>query len=216
MKNLTERADSQTTGRQDGDAVLGLRSRVESVSGVEGRGPSDPPTARGPVVRPLTVGRRVASLLGHAFASDDAESNGLRADDVLADSSGATVVLGAPDGWDGARNAVVQRYGRVGALLVVGHEDRWQRAQGQPAAAVPTLEYLLDHFAELDAGSIDRLLVEIERSDGLDTDDDATAARRWLHATYAVAERDGSDEAHRAYMAAFDRVMRQAGALLAS
>ncbi|HZU80757.1 MAG TPA: hypothetical protein VE991_12645 [Acidimicrobiales bacterium] len=174
------------------------------------------PGAPGAGTRPTGIGRRVTALLGQALASDDAESGGLRADDVLADPEGATVVLGAPDSWDSARNAVVQRYGRVGALLVVGHEDRWARAHGdQPATPAP-VEFLLDHFTELDAPAIDGLLAELERGEGMDVADEDTSSRRWLHATYAVAERDGSDEAHRQYMAAFDRVMRRAGALLAS
>jgi hypothetical protein len=37
-----------------------------------------------------------------------------------------------------------------------------------------------------------------------------------LHATYAQAARDGTEAAHRAYMAALETVMRQAGRAIAS
>ena len=50
----------------------------------------------------------------------------------------------------------------------------------------------------------------------MDVDDETIKARRWLHATYAVAGRDGRDDAHRAYMVALDGVMQLARCLVAS
>ncbi|MHB8681959.1 MAG: hypothetical protein ACYDA2_07690 [Acidimicrobiales bacterium] len=166
----------------------------------------------------LGVVRRAALLLGQALASDDAEAGGLHADDVLADSGRAESLLGGPEGWPAARHAVVQRYGRVGALLVVGFEERWRRRNRAGAHEVPCppLEHLLDRFPSLGAEEIDVLLREVDRSEGEPTDGETLAARRWLHATYAVAARDGSDTTHRAYMCALDRVMRQARPILAS
>jgi hypothetical protein len=123
-----------------------------------------------------------------------------------------------------ARYAVVQRYGRVGALLVLGYEERWRhrhstgarsrRPRGDEAVA-RCLEGLLDGFAELDAVDMDELLAELDAAAGTPQGPDAEA-RRWLHATYAIAARDGTDAAHRAYMEALDRVLRLARSRLAS
>lgn len=176
----------------------------------------------GPPQAPPRSGRRdlvrlvdaATGLLGQALASDDAEEGGLRADDFLADPDSAVRLLGDPQAWPAARHAVVQRYGRVGALLVVGYEGRWHGRDDRPNP--PELETLLDHFAELSADELDGLLAGIERAEGVDPDDEAVAARRLLHATYARAARDGTDGAHRAYMAALETVMRQAGRALAS
>jgi hypothetical protein len=156
-------------------------------------------------------------LLGQALASDDAEAGGLHADDLLADADGAVQLLGDPDAWPAARHAVVQRYGRVGALLVVGYQGRWHRRRGlDHPPNPPELETLLDRFGELSAEELDGLLAGIERAEGLDPGDEAVAARRMLHATYAQAARDGTEAAHRAYMAALETVMRQAGRAIAS
>ena len=52
--------------------------------------------------------------------------------------------------------------------------------------------------------------------EGFTADADGVDAHRWLHATYAVAARDGTPGAHRAYMRALDRVMRLVRPLVAS
>jgi hypothetical protein len=163
------------------------------------------------------LARAATGLLGQALASEDAEAGGLHADDVLAESESAVQLLGDPEAWPAARHAVVQRYGRVGALLVVGYEGRWHSRRGlEHNANPPELETLLDRFAELSGEELESLLAAIERAEGLDPDDEEIAARRLLHATYAQAARDGTDAAHRAYMAALDAVMRQAARRLAS
>ena len=155
-------------------------------------------------------------LLGRALASDDAEAWGLRADDVLSNPEAALVMLGGPDGWPAARHAVIQRYGRVGALLVVGYEGRFRARRGTVGHPnPPQLEGLLDRFAAMDARELCAVLdaVEAERLDAPGAavaDAEETSARHWLEATYAVAARDGTRRAHRAYMAALDRVMRLA------
>jgi hypothetical protein len=193
---------------------------------------------------PPEVGRAWA-LLDEAIASDDAEATGLRAAELVADPDSAVSLLGAPDTPVAARHAVVQRYGYVGALLVLGFEDRWRRlnrsatagpisARRHPGVAElwPCLDRLIDDFARLDASELDTLLAEIDRAAGAhagevvgppDTDWAGAAwtaaepeARRWLHATYAVAARDGTGAAHRAYMDALDRLLRLARSRLAS
>jgi hypothetical protein len=159
---------------------------------------------------------RASGLLGQALASEDAEAAGLRADDVLTSGEAAVTLLGDPDAWAAARHAVVQRYGRVGALLVVGYEGRWRARHGLGGPVnPPDMEHLLDRFASLDAEELQVLLARLDRAEGVDEDEEASRARRWLHATYAVAARDGSDAAHRDYMEALDRVMRLAGRRLA-
>jgi len=169
-------------------------------------------------------GRRASELLGRALAHDDAEHHGVHADAVLADPEAATELLGHPQASATARDAVVQRYGRVGALLVVGYEQRWRRtarAAGNdevvPADAVGRqLELLLRRFFDLDAVGLCAVLWEIDVAEGRGHGGEAAAARRWLHATYSVAARDGTADAHRDYMGALDRVMRLARPLLAS
>lgn len=158
---------------------------------------------------------RASELLGQAFAADDAEQGGLRADQVLADPEAAVSLLGAPDAWATARHAVVQRYGRVGAMLVLGFEERYQARAGEEPETTPELEELIDRFADVDAEGLDDLLASLDgvRAGAVD---ETETARRWLHATYAVAERDGTDGAHRAYMDALDRLLRLAGRQLAS
>jgi len=61
-----------------------------------------------------------------------------------------------------------------------------------------------------------RLLCEIDEDEGFAGDTDGVDAHRWLHATYALAARDGTPVAHRAYMSALDRVMRLVRPLVAS
>lgn len=177
--------------------------------------------------------RTSAALLAEALASDDAEAGGLRADDILADPEQATTVLGAPDGWAAARHAVVQRYGRVGALLVLAYEQRWtlrhsvsagrSRATGRAGRGrtdgrdvIRCLDALLEHFADVDAVELDELLDDLDRAGGAGPGGEEAEARRWLHATYAVAARDRTDAAHRAYMEALDRVLRLASPRIAS
>lgn len=185
--------------------------RGEGVNG----SPQAPARAGGRHVEGL--GDAATGLLGQALASDDAEAGGLRADDLLADPDSAVQLLGDPEAWPAARYAVVQRYGRVGALLVMGYEGRWHRRRGlRHPQNPPQLETLLDRFSELSAEELDDLLAGIERAEGVDDADQAVAARRMLHATYAQAARDGTEAAHRAYMEALETVMRQAARALAS
>jgi hypothetical protein len=159
---------------------------------------------------------QAGGLLGQALASEDAETGGLRADDVLASAEIALMLLGRPDAWASARHAVVQRYGRVGALLVVGYEGRWRANHRQPGPTnPPELEQLLDRFSDIDASELQELLARLDQSEGVDPGDEEAQARRRLHATFAVAARDGSNSAHRAYMEALDRVMRLAAPRLA-
>jgi len=164
-----------------------------------------------------SVARHAAVLLAQALASDDAESLGLRADELLADHQRAEQLLGGPDAWASALHAVVQRYGRVGALLVIAYQARWaRRHEDDTPHQSPLLELLVERFYQLDAAALDALLADIDRAEGVDVSGEDAASRRWLHATYAVAERDGTDAAHRCYMRALDRVLRRAGSVLAS
>lgn len=176
--------------------------------------------------RPAQVlgGRRLVHLARHlleeALASDDAEAAGVHADDVLANGDVALAALGNPDAWPTARLAVVQRYGGVGALLVVGYEGRFRGLQAPGGDPNPDeLERLLDAFADMDAHEIDDVLGALEAAAATAKeagDTERARARRWLEATYAVAARDGTNSAHRAYMQALDRVMRLAARRLAS
>jgi hypothetical protein len=172
------------------------------------------------------------------MASEDVEHLGLRADHVLGDGGAAVALLGSPHASPAARAAVVQRFGRVGALLVIGYEDRWGRARlrnlagrasphdGAQAVSMPggdvdsegnrAIEVLVREFPHADAQRIYDLLYEIDRDDLLPGRDAGVDARRWLDATYAVAARDGTPSTHRAYMRAMDRVMRLVRPLVAS
>jgi len=161
--------------------------------------------------------RRATELVRQAMASDDAERLGLCAEHVLAEPDSAVALLGDPSGSHTARQAVVQRFGRVGALLVLGYEERAERLRVlcEPDAGAECLERLLREFRTLDAPELFDLLAEIDRRDG--RGDDLTAqAHRWLDATYAVAARDGTLAAHHAYMRALDAVMRLVRPLVAS
>jgi len=169
--------------------------------------------------------RRATELLRQAMAAEDAEQFGLRAEHVIADGSTALTLLGDPEASPAARAAVVQRFGRIGALLVLGYEDRWARRRrlagsgatpAAPAAAGQPVERIVRDFARLDARHLYHLLAELDREDGLAVGDTGADAHRWLHATYAVAARDGTPGAHHAYMRALDDVMRLARPLLAS
>jgi hypothetical protein len=170
--------------------------------------------------------RRATELLRQAMASEDADELGLRAEHVLADGRTALALLGGPDASPAARAAVVQRFGRVGALLVLGYEERGRarhstpvnglRVWEQPETGDPHIEYLVREFARLDSRHLYELLCEIDEDEGYAGDEDGVDAHRWLHATYAVAARDGTPGAHRAYMRALDRVMRLVRPLVAS
>lgn len=160
------------------------------------------------------------------MASEDADEVGLRAETVLADAATALALLGGPEASSAARAAVVQRFGRVGALLVLGYEERGRarhlvpvddhrdpdRAEGPDTY----IESLVRDFAIIDARAVYGLLCEIDEDEGFAGDADGIDAHRWLHATYAVAARDGTPAAHRAYMCALDRVMRLVRPLVAS
>ena len=192
----------------------------------DARPESSSPAAR--ARRPGSRTRRATELIRHAMASEDADQVGLRAETVLADSSTAMALLGGPDASPAARAAVVQRFGRVGALLVLGYEERGQARHLVPvnghgpgewsdlADADAHLETLVQLFDQLDARDLYWLLCEIDEDEGFAGDLDGIDAHRWLHATYAVAARDGTPGAHRAYMCALDRVMRLVRPLVAS
>jgi hypothetical protein len=166
--------------------------------------------------------RRATELIRQAMASEDADEVGLRAESVLADFAIATALLGGPEASPAARAAVVQRFGRVGALLVLGYEDRGRTYvlgscdAERPVGADPNIECLVQDFALLDARELYGLLCEIDEDEGFAGDTQGIDAHRWLHATYAVAARDGTPAAHRDYMGALDRVMRLVRPLVAS
>jgi hypothetical protein len=63
---------------------------------------------------------------------------------------------------------------------------------------------------------MDCLVEAIERADGGLPGGEAASARRWLHVTYAIAARDGTDEAHHAYIKAFHRVLALKRALVST
>jgi hypothetical protein len=178
-----------------------------------------PSTTRRPVAR----GRRATELLRRALSSDDAELHGTRAEHILTDDGAALMLLGSPDASDVARAAVIQRYGLVGAFIVVGYEERWRRSasgaddsatRGPTEIGAACLENLLRDFARLDARRLDRLLREIDRTETADSESEVVSAHRWLHATYAIAARDGTGASHRAYLRALDRVLRLVGPLV--
>jgi hypothetical protein len=119
----------------------------------------------------------------------------------------------------------VQRFGFVGALLVVAHEDRWQRHLAVLSADAETvsagdearnLERLVKDFPHLDARRLEALLRAIDRAEGGAADDPVAAVRHRLHATYAVAARDGSEVSHRQYMAALNDVLKTTRPAVAS
>jgi hypothetical protein len=165
-------------------------------------------------------------LLRQAMATDDVDRLGLRAEHVLCDGTTALALLGGPHASPAARAAVVQRFGRVGALLVLGYEQRGRaRHTGVgPGQAGPErsdtsgrhIDRLVEEFARIDARRLYGLLCEIDEDDGLGRDDEGIDAHRWLHATYAVAARDSTPGSHRDYMRALERVMRLVRPLVAS
>ena len=161
------------------------------------------------------------------MASEDADEVGLRAESVLADGTTALALLGGPDASPAARAAVVQRFGRVGALLVLGYEAaRKSAAAGdgvRPRSDRATRRGRLPPRGpraglrrRSTPASLYGLLCEIDEDEGFAGDADGDRRPRWLHATYAVAARDGTTAAHRAYMCALDRVMRLVRPLVAS
>ena len=217
----------------------------EAVEEFAGQAMTPPPVVTLPVAEPRPRSRRAPrtrrakELVRQAMASEDVEHLGLRADHVLGDGGAAAALLGSPDASPAARAAVVQRFGRVGALLVIGYEDRWGRggAGADPDADAPgdaaarradtdgapgpdgerALEVLVREFEQADAARVYELLCEIDRDDRPPgCSDYGVDAHRWLDATYAVAARDGSPSAHRAYMRALDCVMRLVRPLVAS
>ncbi|HTZ09885.1 MAG TPA: hypothetical protein VMB72_12475 [Acidimicrobiales bacterium] len=187
-----------------------------------GSGPlrTRPPAPGGPRRAPGRAGercRRAAALVREAVASEDTEGLGLRADQVLADPRVALGLLGGPEPWPVARQAVVQHYGLVGAYLVVGFEER---GAGKAEPGSP-LERLVRHFATIELSALYRLLGAIEAAGvrpgrGARPFDPVADSHRWLHATYALAARDGTAAAHRTYMRALDDVMRQVRPVVAS
>lgn len=205
-----------TTGAASDDAMTAVPDRSDALS----ESASHSTKAR----RPWSRNRRATELVRQAMASEDADEFGLRAEHVLADGRTAMALLGGPDASPAARAAVVQRFGRVGALLVLGYEERGRfpkprdgyQAVEQFETGDPHIECLVRNFSRLDARGLYGLLCEIDRDEGYESDADGIDAHRWLHVTYAVAARDGTPAAHQAYMRALDRVMRLVRPLLAS
>jgi hypothetical protein len=161
--------------------------------------------------------RRANEMLARALSHEDAEADGICADRVLADPAVALALLGSPDADPAARDAVVQRFGLVGALLVIGHEDRWRRhvaalsddAETTPVGAEVSghVERLVKNFGHFDAERLEAVLSDIDRAEGAAPTDRAAAARRRLHAAYAIAARDGSDVSHQQYMESLNEVL---------
>jgi hypothetical protein len=170
--------------------------------------------------------RRAGVLLARALSHEDAEADGVWADRVLADQAVALALLGSPDADPAARDAVVQHFGLVGALLVVAHEDRWQRHLAVLSGDVDTtsagdevsghLERLVKHFPHLDVPRLEVLLSDIDRAETGRGADRAAAARHRLHAAYAVAARDGSDVSHHQYMESLNEVLKMTRPAVAS
>ncbi|MGH9030270.1 MAG: hypothetical protein ACRDV4_11740, partial [Acidimicrobiales bacterium] len=70
-----------------------------------------------------TIARRVSELMADAWYAEDAEAAGANAAKLLADRETTLKTLGGPLSVAAARHAVIQRFGGVGALLVVACED---------------------------------------------------------------------------------------------
>ncbi len=185
------------------------------------------PPATGPSVAKLPNRRRRATvLLARALSHEDAEADGACADRILADPAVALALLGSSDADPSARDAVVQRFGLVGALLVVAHEDRWLRhlasLSGNAAMMSDSdevsrhLERLVKTFAHIDIRKLEVLLGEIDRAEGGLATDPVAAARHRLHAAYAVAAREGSDVSHQEYMESLNEVLKTTRPAVAS
>jgi hypothetical protein len=170
--------------------------------------------------------RRATFMLARALSHEDAEADGVFADRILADPAVALALLGSPDADPSARDAVVQHFGLVGALLVVAHEDRWLRHLAALSGEADTtsaedevsahLERLVKHFAHLDSSKLEALLGDIDRAEGGSPTDRVAAARHRLHAAYAVAARDGSDVSHHVYMDSLNEVLKMTRPAVAS
>jgi hypothetical protein len=175
---------------------------------------------------PVSARHRATELLARALSHEDAEADGICADQVLADPAVALALLGSPDATPAARDAVVQRFGLVGAFLVLGHEDRWRRhlavLSGEAATTSADdevsghLERLVRHFPHLGVPGLETLLNAIDRAETGRPADPVSTTRHRLHATYAVAARDGSDESHHEYMESLNEVLRMTRPAVAS
>jgi hypothetical protein len=173
-----------------------------------------------------SINQRVAELLSAAMCAEDAEAQGMDARELVADPDRAVRLLGPPGPPQTARYAVVQRFGGVGALLVIACEQSYDRLHGSPVASDVAqtcpddslrdhLGHLLRDFSDLSPVEMDGLVERVEKVEAGSRPTESTAARRWLHVTYAVAARDGTDEAHRAYVQALDGVLDETRALVA-
>ncbi|HTT86208.1 MAG TPA: hypothetical protein VMF60_02470, partial [Acidimicrobiales bacterium] len=108
------RAGHPCTARRPRDAITG--ALAPTVTARRRAGASAPDRTQ-----------RAAELLARSLSHDDAEADGICAEKILGDPDVALAFLGSPDAAPAARDAVVQRFGLVGALLVVGHEDRFRQ-----------------------------------------------------------------------------------------
>lgn len=170
--------------------------------------------------------RRAELMLARSLSHEDAEADGMCGDRVLADPVVALALLGSPQADPAARDAVVQRFGLVGALLVVAYEDRWRRHLDVLAGEAETnsagdevsrqLERLLKHFGHIDSRRLEAVLGAIDRAEGATPADRVAAARHRLHAAYAVAARDGSDLSHQEYMESLNEVLKMTRPAVAS
>lgn len=188
---------------------------------------TDPGAADGQSVTGICA--RVAELVSAALWTEDAGAAWERASRLLEDPSTAIEVLGSTASDPEARHALIQRLGGVGGLIVVACEEllpdpRHSRGKnelgdsdvGAGAEVHELLRGLLIGFASLPAEALDDLVGAIERADGFDPGQELARARRWLNVTYAVAARDGTEEAHQLYFLALDRVLESTRSLVTS
>lgn len=163
------------------------------------------------------VNERIAELMSEALRAEDAQASGVDAKEILADPDRAVGLLGAP-GVLQARHAVVQRFGGVGAILVIACEESWKREHAANLAGLATrseqldsfhlgLDQLLHRFGDIGPSEMDCLVEAVETAEGCSQESEDAIARRWLHVMFAVAARDGTDQAHHAYVEALDRVL---------
>ncbi len=127
-----------------------------------------------------------------------------------------------------ARHALVQRLGGVGGLVVVACEELSPRPKDKEPSAMKNrsggasdellvlLRRLLVGLTSMSPEDLDELVAAIEKADGFDPEQELARDRRWLNVTYAVAARDGTDEAHHLYLDALDKVLASTRSLVTS
>ena len=112
-------------GHPSTPAAVGVRTdaRQRRARSLATRRRAFAPRGRGPASRQPDTSRHRADPPGHG---ERGRRRGRPAgrDACSADGTTALALLGGPDASPAARAAVVQRFGRVGALLVLGYEER--------------------------------------------------------------------------------------------